>query len=97
MFPNHRKKAHVNVSRLWNEIMTTASWGQISSTTGMARLALSDDDKMVRDWFTRCAQDIGCEIRIDSIGNIFAILPGLNMSLPPIAMGSHLDTQPAGE
>ncbi|KMK63758.1 reverse transcriptase [Aspergillus fumigatus Z5] len=74
-----------------------SSWGQISSTTGMARLALSDDDKMVRDWFTRCAQDIGCEIRIDSIGNIFAILPGLNMSLPPIAMGSHLDTQPAGE
>lgn len=30
------------------------------------------------------------------MGNIFAILPGLNNSLPPIGIGSHLDTQPAG-
>jgi len=27
------------------------------------------------------------------MGNIFAIRPGENNDLPPIAMGSHLDTQ----
>ncbi len=30
------------------------------------------------------------------MGNIFAIRPGENNDLPPIAMGSHLDTQPTG-
>lgn len=30
------------------------------------------------------------------MGNIFAIRPGQNNSLPPIALGSHLDTQPTG-
>lgn len=30
------------------------------------------------------------------MGNIFAIRPGQNNSLPPIGIGSHLDTQPTG-
>ena len=30
------------------------------------------------------------------MGNIFAIRPGKNNSLAPIALGSHLDTQPSG-
>ena len=30
------------------------------------------------------------------MGNTFAILPGQNNSLPPIGIGSHLDTQPKG-
>ncbi|KAK5120746.1 hypothetical protein LTR85_006104 [Meristemomyces frigidus] len=30
------------------------------------------------------------------MGNIFAIRPGCNNALPPIGLGSHLDTQPTG-
>jgi hydantoinase/carbamoylase family amidase len=30
------------------------------------------------------------------MGNIFAIRPGMNNTLAPIALGSHLDTQPSG-
>lgn len=30
------------------------------------------------------------------MGNMFAIRPGQNNDLPPIALGSHLDTQPTG-
>lgn len=30
------------------------------------------------------------------MGNIFAIRPGRNNDLAPIAIGSHLDTQPKG-
>ena len=30
------------------------------------------------------------------MGNMFARRPGKNPALPPIAMGSHLDTQPTG-
>jgi acetylornithine deacetylase/succinyl-diaminopimelate desuccinylase-like protein len=62
----------------------------------MQRLALSDADKLARDWFVEQAKILGCEIKVDSIGNIFAVLPGENMDFAPIGMGSHLDTQPAG-
>jgi hydantoinase/carbamoylase family amidase len=35
-------------------------------------------------------------VQIDEMGNIFAIRPGRNNELPPIGLGSHLDTQPTG-
>lgn len=33
---------------------------------------------------------------MDEVGNIFATRPGKNNDIPPIGLGSHLDTQPAG-
>ncbi|RDI87276.1 hypothetical protein Vi05172_g2915 [Venturia inaequalis] len=65
-------------------------------TTGMNRLALNADDKLARDWFVEETRALGCEIKIDKMGNIFATLPGLNPHLAPIGIGSHLDTQPTG-
>jgi N-carbamoyl-L-amino-acid hydrolase len=79
--------------RLWNDIHHTAEWGAVPDSYGMARLSLSNDDKAVRDWFMTKARKIGCEVSVDAIGNIFAVLPGTNNDLAPIAMGSHLDTQ----
>ncbi|KAL5613158.1 hypothetical protein FOVSG1_002221 [Fusarium oxysporum f. sp. vasinfectum] len=63
--------------------------------TGMSRLALSDSDKTVRDWFVETTESLGCKVTIDSIGNIFAIRPGRKDG-PPTMAGSHLDTQPTG-
>src|SRR5436853_2494414 len=34
--------------------------------------------------------------KVDQIGSIFATRPGKNNTLPPIGIGSHLDTQPKG-
>ncbi|KKY16863.1 putative n-carbamoyl-l-amino acid [Phaeomoniella chlamydospora] len=62
----------------------------------MNRLASNDDDKKVRDWFVEETRLYGCFHKIDHMGNIFAIRPGQNNDLPPIAIGSHLDTQPTG-
>jgi acetylornithine deacetylase/succinyl-diaminopimelate desuccinylase-like protein len=61
----------------------------------MHRLALSDADKKVRDWFVETTQSLGCKVTIDAIGNIFAVRPGLQDG-PPTFAGSHLDTQPTG-
>lgn len=38
----------------------------------------------------------GCTVTVDAMGNIFAVRPGRNNALAPIAIGSHLDTQPTG-
>ncbi|MDD2047758.1 hydantoinase/carbamoylase family amidase [Pseudomonas putida] len=89
------RKPLIQPERLWGDLMSTAKFGALGET-GMCRLALSNEDRQVRDWFVAQCRALGCTIQIDQIGNIFATYPGLDASLAPIAMGSHLDTQPAG-
>ncbi|KAF4124835.1 Acetylornithine deacetylase/Succinyl-diaminopimelate desuccinylase or related deacylase [Geosmithia morbida] len=62
----------------------------------MARLSLNDDDKEVRLWLTEQAKAIGCTVTVDQMGNMFAVRPGKVSNVPPVIMGSHLDTQPTG-
>lgn len=65
--------------------------------TGMARLALNDDDVRVRRWFADETRQLGCQVTTDQMGNMFARQAGsLGSSAPMTAMGSHLDTQPRG-
>ena len=63
---------------------------------GICRLTLTDLDRQVRDWFKAQAQALGCSVTIDDMGTMFARRPGQRADVPPIAMGSHLDTQPTG-
>jgi acetylornithine deacetylase/succinyl-diaminopimelate desuccinylase-like protein len=62
----------------------------------MCRLTLTDEDRDVRDWLVKECRSLGCDVKVDQMGNIFAIRPGKSKDRKPIAMGSHLDTQPAG-
>ena len=50
----------------------------------------------MRDWFKAQCEALGCTVAVDEVGNMFARRPGKNNGLAPIAMGSHLDTQPTG-
>lgn len=61
----------------------------------MSRLALSDADKSVRDWFVETTRSLGCTVSVDQMGNIFAVRQGRRNG-PPTFAGSHLDTQPTG-
>jgi acetylornithine deacetylase/succinyl-diaminopimelate desuccinylase-like protein len=91
------KVPEISAERLWSDIHTTADWGRLpSNEKGITRLALTEHDRCVRNWFCDQAAQLGCEIRVDEMGNIFAILPGESKDVPPIGIGSHLDTQPAG-
>src|SRR3954466_542968 len=85
----------VDGDRLWDTIMETAKIGG-TQKGGVCRLTLTDLDKQVRTWFRDACVAAGCEVTGDEIGNMFARRPGKDPSLPPIAMGSHLDTQPTG-
>lgn len=76
-------------------IEDSCQWGN-TPDGGMNRLTLNDDDKTVRDWFIEETKKYGCSHKIDEMGNTFAIYPGQNPSIPPIGIGSHLDTQPKG-
>ena len=75
--------------------METAQFGA-TAKGGIKRLTLTDLDRQVRDWFKAQCEALGCTVTVDEVGNMFARRPGRNDALPPIAMGSHLDTQPTG-
>ena len=63
---------------------------------GICRLTLTDLDRQVRDWFRAQAEALGCTVTVDEVGNMFALKPGRRGDVAPIALGSHLDTQPTG-
>jgi N-carbamoyl-L-amino-acid hydrolase len=85
----------IDARRLWDTLMETA---QIGATPkgGICRLTLTDLDRQVRDWFKAQCEAVGCTVGVDEVGNMFARRPGRNPARAPIAMGSHLDTQPTG-
>ncbi|KAF2199356.1 amidase [Delitschia confertaspora ATCC 74209] len=102
MNEEHLSSLRVNQCRLLEDIHYTCQWGtgerwgDAPTETGMSRLALSDSDRQARDWFVETTESLGCKTTIDSMGNIFAIRPGLKNDKAPTFAGSHLDTQPTG-
>ncbi len=89
------EKLRVNGKRLRETIRETARFGG-TEKGGVNRLTLTDADREVRDWFVSQCRAAGCEVTIDDMGNIFARRRGRDNALPPVAIGSHLDTQPSG-
>ena len=85
----------IDGDRQWQSHMKMAKIGATSGG-GVCRLSLSDEDKVSRDLFIFWAKNAGCQVRVDTVGNIFARRPGTELDLPPVMTGSHLDTQPLG-
>jgi beta-ureidopropionase / N-carbamoyl-L-amino-acid hydrolase len=90
-----RPNLTINPQRLWDSLMETAQFGG-TPKGGIKRLTVSDADKRVRDWFKTECEKLGCQVDVDEVGNMFATKPGRRSDILPIAMGSHLDTQPTG-
>lgn len=85
----------INANRLWHSLMDMAKIGA-TSKGGVCRLALTDLDRQGRDLFVAWCREAGCSVRVDRMGNIFARRAGSDPARPPIATGSHLDSQPTG-
>jgi len=85
----------IDADRLWERHMDMAKIGATQGG-GVHRLALTHEDitahKLLADW----AEKRGFTIALDEIGNMFIRREGNDPSLPPIASGSHTDTQPFG-
>ena len=93
--PHNLGNLAIDPQRLWDDIMETAAFGA-TAKGGICRLTLSEEDRKIRDWFKGSAEALGCSVTVDDMGNMFARMEGSHADVPPIAMGSHLDTQPTG-
>jgi N-carbamoyl-L-amino-acid hydrolase len=76
---------------------TIQELGRIGETPrgGLSRLALTDDDKRARDQMVRWMREAGLRVSVDQMGNIFGERAGAER-LPPVIVGSHVDSVPTG-
>ncbi len=63
---------------------------------GNDRQTLTDRDAEGRALFRRWGEAVGLTLTVDRIGNMIFRRPGRDPDAAPVAIGSHLDTQPTG-
>ncbi len=85
----------INGERLWDSLMEMAKIGP-GVKGGNNRQTLTDSDREGRLLFQTWCEAAGLAVTIDTMGNMFARRAGADPSLPPVVLGSHLDTQPTG-
>ena len=85
----------IDANRLWATLDRSSEIGA-GPKGGLRRLALSDSDKEMRDQFVSWCEAIGCAVTVDAAGSVFARRAGQEDDLPPVVVGSHLDSQAAG-
>jgi len=88
-----------NAARLRERIEALSVFGRPdggSFADGVSRVAYSDADVAGRAYVLKSVEGLGLKPRIDTAGNIFALRPGTNGTLPPVLFGSHIDSVPNG-
>ncbi len=89
----------IDTARLLSRIDELGQIGRIDGPNGEwgnARLALTDADKAGRDLVVAWMRDLGLDVAIDTIGNVVATRAGVDHTLAPVMVGSHIDTVGTG-
>ncbi|MEH7113144.1 Zn-dependent hydrolase [Neobacillus niacini] len=89
-----RQKFLINGERLKNELERFANFGR-TENNGVTRLSLSEEDRLARDFFRSCCEELGLVVKVDDMGCMYATLEGVEDKLP-ILIGSHLDSVKKG-
>lgn len=89
-----RDSLRINGRRLATRL---ASLGEIGALPGggVCRLALSEEDRRGRERVLAWMRELGLEVSVDAMGNLFGLRPGLEAG-PPVMTGSHIDTVRTG-
>ena len=83
----------VDIKRIMTRLEELAQFNA-TPDKGVTRPSFTPEDRQARDWFIRCAEELGLSVRTDGAGNIFARLEA--GSGPALLTGSHLDSVPNG-
>jgi len=85
----------VNGDRLLSGLADLAQIGA-RDDGACCRLALTDEDRAGRDWVAQRMRELGLEVKLDAIGNMFGVRPGRDRASAPVMTGSHIDTVRSG-
>lgn len=87
-----RTNIAIDSTRLGNRLRQLGETGR-DGEGRLVRLAASDADKLGRDRFVAWARDSGLDVKVDRLGNIFALWADpTNRQEAPLMLGSHIDT-----
>lgn len=86
---------YVQGTRIWERLQALALFGALPDG-GVNRQALTPAEIQARAQMVRWARTLDLEVFTDAIANLFIRLEGERGDLPPVLIGSHLDTQPSG-
>jgi len=82
-------------ARLWDSLMEMARIGA-TPKGGCNRQTLTELDGQGRALLARWGREAGLTLTTDRLGNMALRRPGRDPARRPVAIGSHLDTQPTG-
>ena len=88
----------IDSDRLYSTLATLAKIGaytdQESGLVGVNRLALSAKDGEGRRLVVSWMNELGLDITVDKIGNVYGRRRGIREDLEPVMVGSHVDSVP---
>ena len=85
----------INIERMWSTLMDLAKIGP-GIAGGNNRQTLTHEDGEARKLFQKWCYDANLKMKVDELGSMFFLRKGIENDLPPVVIGSHLDTQPTG-
>lgn len=97
--PSEAASPTISIDRLSRRIDELGRIGAIygpNGEWGSARLALTDEDREGRDLVVTWMRDLGLDVRIDAIGNVFGTRAGSDPDAAEVMIGSHIDTVRTG-
>ena len=90
-----RSRLSVNGKRIVDHILGLAEFGK-NPQGGASRVAYSDADKQGREYVLGLMRAANLDVTIDAAGNLIGRRAGSVSGLPPLLIGSHVDTVPEG-
>ncbi len=85
----------VNGQRLNAHLRELSEFGK-NPQGGVSRVAYTEADRQGREYALRLLRDAKLEASIDAAGNLIGRRAGNEASLPPLVLGSHIDSVPEG-
>ena len=89
------QRLDINGARVLAHLEALSSFGR-TLEGGVSRVAFSQADRDGRNFVTDLMRDAGLDVRIDAAGNIIGRRAGRDSTLPPLILGSHIDSVPDG-
>jgi beta-ureidopropionase / N-carbamoyl-L-amino-acid hydrolase len=86
----------IKLSRLQNDLIELFRIGYDPESKNVYRLGFAEADMQARQWLLKKFEEEGFCARMDSAGNVIGSMTRENAAGPVVAIGSHIDSVPAG-